>query len=64
LTIKPDPYFRRDGSDIYTDYYINVSEAVLGGMAKVKTLHGEIDTVIEKGTQDGDKKKFEGLVYS
>ena len=25
IKVKPDPYFRRDGSDIHTDLYLNVS---------------------------------------
>jgi len=61
LTIKPDTYFRRDGADVHTDYYINLSDAVLGGMGRVKTLYGDIDLPIEKGTQDGYQTKFEGL---
>jgi DnaJ-class molecular chaperone len=26
VKVKPHPYFRREGSDIHTDYYINLSQ--------------------------------------
>jgi len=42
VKVKPHPYFKRDGSDILTDLYISISEAVLGSEVKVKTLYGDI----------------------
>ena len=64
VNVVPDSYFRRDGFDIYTDYYLNVSEAALGGNIKLKTLYGNIDLKIEKGTQDGSKKKLNNYVIT
>jgi len=58
VNVKPDTYFRREGFDIYTDCYINLSEAILGADKKIKTLHGDVDLKIDKGTQDGDKRKL------
>jgi len=61
--VKPDVYFRREGFDVITDCYLNLSQAVLGGKVKIKTLYGDVDIPIEKGTQNGDKKKLSGYVY-
>ncbi len=60
--MKPDTYFRREGFDIYTDCYLNLSEAILGAEKKIKTLQGDVDLKIDKGTQDGDKKKLANYV--
>lgn len=40
VNVKPDPYFKREGFDIYTTSYLNISEAVLGTKVDVKTLYG------------------------
>ena len=37
---------------------INVSQAMLGGNIKVKTLYGDVNVYIEPGTNDGDSKKL------
>jgi molecular chaperone DnaJ len=29
IKVKPDPYFKRDGSDIYTDLHITVSQVII-----------------------------------
>ena len=50
VKVKPHPYFKRDGSDILTDLYISISEAVLGSEVKVKTLYGDIRMKIDPGT--------------
>ena len=41
VKVKPSEQFKRDGSDILSDWYISVSEAVLGGNATIKTIHGK-----------------------
>ena len=40
VTVKEDPYFRRDGYDILTDAHISISQAVLGDNIQVRTLAG------------------------
>lgn len=51
LQVEPDDYFERKGDDIYVDINIPVAKAVLGGVEIVKTLHGDVDLKIPKGTQ-------------
>jgi len=41
---------------------LNLSEAILGSEKKIKTLQGDVDLKIDKGTQDGDKKKLANYV--
>ena len=50
IKVKPHPYFKRDGSDINTDLFLTVSEAILGTEATVKTLYGDIKLKIDPGT--------------
>lgn len=50
VKVKPHPYFKRDGSDIHTDLYITLSQAVLGAELPVKTLYGDIKMKIDPGS--------------
>jgi len=51
LQVEPHDYYERKGDDIYVDVHVPVKLAVLGGKEKVKTIHGEVDMKIPKGTQ-------------
>jgi len=61
VTVKPDPYFKREGFDIYTDGYITISQAVLGGAVEVRTLYGTQSVKFPKGTQQGQKFKLSAM---
>lgn len=50
VKVKPHAYFKRDGSDIHTEQFLSVADAVLGTEAKVKTLYGDIRMKIDPGT--------------
>lgn len=50
LKVKPHNYFKRDGSDIHTDLFVSISQAVLGGEVNVKTLYGDVKMKIDPGT--------------
>uniref|UniRef100_A0A7S3CJZ9 CR-type domain-containing protein n=1 Tax=Strombidium rassoulzadegani TaxID=1082188 RepID=A0A7S3CJZ9_9SPIT len=58
VKVKPHPYFKRDGSDILTDLYLSLGDAVLGQEVKVKTLYGTIRMKVDAGTQHNEKKKI------
>ena len=45
----------RDGADIKSDWYISISDAILGGTANVKTIHGKSKIEILPGSVDGTK---------
>jgi DnaJ-class molecular chaperone len=53
ITVKPDPYFKREGFDIQTTAYISIPQAVLGTSIDVKTLYGSMKVDIPAGTIDG-----------
>jgi molecular chaperone DnaJ len=50
VTVKPHPYFKKEGSDIYSDKYITYTQAVLGATTKVDTVWGKVDLKIKPGT--------------
>ena len=58
VKIKPHSYFKRENFDIHTTNLITVSQAVLGGKLKVRTLYGELMINVDPGTNDGDSKKL------
>lgn len=60
IKIKKDPYFKRDGNDIFVTEYIPFSTAVLGGTSRVRTISGKVVLNILKGTKAGTKIKLEG----
>ena len=58
VKVKPHAYFKRDGSDIHTELFLSIADAVLGSEVKVKTLYGDIRMKIDPGTQHNEKKKI------
>ena len=58
VKVKPHPYFKRDGSDIHTELFLSIADAVLGSEVKVKTLYGDIRMKVDPGTQHNEKKKI------
>ncbi len=66
VTIKPHPYFEREGNDIYCVIPISVSQAALGAEIMVETLDGRrIKLKIPAGTQNGKilRLKNEGIPF-
>lgn len=60
VSVKSDPYFRREGFDIYTDVPITISQAVLGTKIEVRTLSGSRTINVPIGTAHGAKVKLPG----
>lgn len=61
VTVNPHPFFRREGSDIYLDVPISLSEAVLGGSVTVPTAGGErLGVKIPPGTSSGARLRMRG----
>ena len=52
--------FERKGMDVYTTVRVPFTTAVLGGEAKVETLHGNVLCKINPGTQSGTKIRLRG----
>ena len=61
LSIKPHPFFQRDGADIFCQVPISMVKASLGGEVTVRTLDGSESVVkIPEGTQSGRQFKLRG----
>ncbi|MHC4674243.1 MAG: DnaJ C-terminal domain-containing protein [Planctomycetota bacterium] len=56
--VKPHPYFRRDGNDIYLDLPISISEATLGAKVEIPTLDGKTLITVPPGTAGGTKLRL------
>ncbi len=54
LSIKPHPFFQRDGADLYCRVPISMVQAALGGEFSVRTVDGtEAKVKVPEGTQSG-----------
>jgi len=65
IHIKPHPYFKREGQDIYFEKEISYPTAVLGGVVEVPTINGTVKLKVRPGTKDKTmlRLKGEGVVY-
>lgn len=53
LQVADDRLFSREGADIYLDYSITFTQAILGDKVEVPTLSGKVQVQIPKGAQPG-----------
>ena len=60
LQIAPDPDFKREGDDLFTDVDIDLYTAVLGGTVNVKTIDGMVKLKVNPGTQNDTKVRLRG----
>lgn len=60
VQVIPDPRFERKGSDLYTDFDLDLYTAVLGGEARVDTPDGQVVLTIPPGTQPGQTFRLTG----
>ncbi|MDO9028300.1 MAG: DnaJ C-terminal domain-containing protein [Candidatus Roizmanbacteria bacterium] len=65
VRVKPHPYFKRKGQDIYFEKEISYSLAVLGGVVEVPTINGTVKLKVRSGTQAGTTVKLrdQGIPY-
>jgi len=60
LSVKRDPKFKRDGTDIYSEEEISYVEAILGSVIKADTVDGKMEMKIPAGTQPEQKLRIRG----
>ncbi len=61
VTVTPDPRFRRDGMDVYTDANLPFEDAILGGEVEAQTIDGRrIRVTIPENTQNGQNIRLRG----
>ena len=60
VTVKPHPWFRRDGRDIHATLPLGLHEAILGAKVRVPTLEGWATLNVPPGTEGGRKLRLKG----
>jgi curved DNA-binding protein len=60
VRIRPDPRFRVEGRDLYTDLPVTPWEAALGATVDVPTLHGSARVRVPPGSSSGRRLRLRG----
>jgi DnaJ-class molecular chaperone len=60
ITVRPHPFFKRDGNDIRLDLPISLTEAVLGGKVAAPTPAGPVSVTIPPGSNTGKTLRLKG----
>mmetsp|Transcript_18747 Transcript_18747/g.28420 ORF Transcript_18747/g.28420 Transcript_18747/m.28420 type:complete len:453 (+) Transcript_18747:96-1454(+) len=60
LKVKPDPNFRREGPEIYSDASVSYADAILGTSLKVPVVDGEVTIKVPPGTQPEQVMRLKG----
>ncbi len=60
ITVKPHPFFERDGDHIRVSLPISLPEAVLGGKVEVPTIDGNVTMSVPENANSGDKLRLKG----
>lgn len=60
IHVTPDPRFRREGDDLYTEVNVPVTALVLGGEVSVPTLKGSVTMRIPASSQNGRTLRLGG----
>lgn len=61
LHVKQDAAFSRDGNNLITSLEIKLTDALLGGEYKVRTLDGETPISVPAGIEHGEMLRIKGL---
>lgn len=60
VSVKPHPFFERDGYNVWYDTKVTFVQAALGDKLRVPTLDGQVEYELPAGTQPGDILKLRG----
>lgn len=60
VTVRPHPFFRREGLDIHMELPVSLAEAVLGGKVMAPTVHGDVSVTVPKGSNTGRTLRLKG----
>ncbi|MBE9041237.1 J domain-containing protein [Oscillatoriales cyanobacterium LEGE 11467] len=63
MTVSPHPFFKLEGSDIFCQFPLTPSEAVLGGRVEVPTLDGLVKMTLPQGLKSGQRLRLSGKGY-
>lgn len=60
VNVSAHPKFRREGADVISELEVPFSQAILGGIATVDTVDGQVKLKIPEGTQPGAVIRIKG----
>lgn len=60
ISVKPHPFFERDGYNVWYETTVTFVQAALGDKLRVPTLDGNVEYELPAGTQPGDIFKLKG----
>jgi len=60
ISVRPHPYFRADGRDVYVEVPISIAEAALGAKVDVPTIDGMSTVTVPPGTAGGQRLRLRG----
>ncbi len=60
IAVSQHPFFKRQGTNIYSTEAISFAKAALGGTTIVKTVDGPVELSIKPGTQSDTKTRLRG----
>ncbi|MDY6939913.1 MAG: J domain-containing protein [Cyanobacteriota bacterium] len=63
ISVSPHGFFKLEGSDIFCQFPLTPSEAVLGGRVEVPTLDGLVKMTLPQGLKSGQRLRLSGKGY-
>lgn len=60
VNVRPHPYFRVEGANVFIDLPISMKEAVLGAKVIVPTISGKVNLTIPAYSSSGEKLRLKG----
>ncbi len=60
VTVRPHPYFQREGSNVHLDVPVTIAEALLGAEIEIPTLDKRVRMRIPPGTDSGQEFRLRG----
>jgi DnaJ-class molecular chaperone len=60
VSVRPHPFFRREGDDIMIELPVTIEEARLGGSIHVPTIGGTVSLTIPPGSNSGSRLRLQG----
>jgi DnaJ-class molecular chaperone len=60
LTVRPHPFFRREGNDVHMDLNVSLTEAVEGARIQAPTPTGAVTLTIPAGSNTGKTLRLKG----
>jgi molecular chaperone DnaJ len=60
VRIKPHPYLKRRGDDLYHDLFIHIAQAALGDKIEIPVLDGKVELKIPAGINSGEIIRLKG----